>query len=222
MRPQLVGHPPMLLPGNFGYIEVYGVPDSRTFDSALVAFKDTRGLILDFRYPRLGWLTSTSYYLASRFVDTPFVSARVQLPMLTMYRGPGGRGWYEQLNSKAPFRERGAPHYFQPIVAITNEFAQSTGETIPNFLRASGRATFVGSETEGTNGGAPDFSLPGGGYMVFTHERVLNPDGSEFQGVGIVPDVYVEPTVEGVRAGRDEVLERAIQVLRTRVSAPKK
>lgn len=221
MRP-FAGLKPTILPGNLGYIEFYGVPSPRAFDSALVAFKDTRGLILDFRYPRPGWVTSDPFYLVSRFVDTPFVSIRVQLPMLTMYRGPAGRGWFEQLNIKAPFRERGAPRYTHPIVAITNGFSQSTAETLPNQLRASGRATFVGSETEGTNGGAPDFSLPGGAYMVFTHERVLNPDGSEFQGVGIVPDVYVEPTVEGVRAGRDEVLERAVEVLRTRVSAPKR
>jgi hypothetical protein len=34
------------------------------------------------------------------------------------------------------------------------------------------------------------------------------------QGIGLVPDVRVEPTLAGVRAGRDEVLERALVDLR--------
>jgi hypothetical protein len=34
--------------------------------------------------------------------------------------------------------------------------------------------------------------------------------------VGIQPDVFVEPTIEGIRAGRDEVLEKALEYLNSR------
>jgi C-terminal processing protease CtpA/Prc len=39
---------------------------------------------------------------------------------------------------------------------------------------------------------------------------VLYPDGRPTQRIGIVPDLVVTPTVEGIRAGRDEVLEAAV------------
>jgi hypothetical protein len=31
--------------------------------------------------------------------------------------------------------------------------------------------------------------------------------------VGILPDVWIEPTVKGLQQGRDEVLERAVELL---------
>jgi C-terminal processing protease CtpA/Prc len=49
---------------------------------------------------------------------------------------------------------------------------------------------------------------------VFTGDEVRHADGRRLQRIGLVPDVRVEPTVEGIRAGRDEVLERALALLR--------
>jgi carboxyl-terminal processing protease len=40
------------------------------------------------------------------------------------------------------------------------------------------------------------------------------PDGTEFVGVGVQPDVRVELTRQAIAAGRDLVVERAVQVLR--------
>jgi C-terminal processing protease CtpA/Prc len=42
---------------------------------------------------------------------------------------------------------------------------------------------------------------------------VYYPDGRETQRVGIVPDVVVTPTIKGIREGRDELLERAVQLI---------
>ena len=40
---------------------------------------------------------------------------------------------------------------------------------------------------------------------------VFYPDKKPTQRVGIVPDIEVTPTIEGIRAGRDEVLEEALR-----------
>ncbi len=37
------------------------------------------------------------------------------------------------------------------------------------------------------------------------------PDKTPTQRVGIVPDTVVAPTIEGIKAGRDEVLEEALR-----------
>jgi hypothetical protein len=44
---------------------------------------------------------------------------------------------------------------------------------------------------------------------------VRHADGRQLQRIGLVPDVKVTPTIAGIRAGKDEVLERAIQYLST-------
>ena len=41
--------------------------------------------------------------------------------------------------------------------------------------------------------------------------KLLGSDGSPFQNIGVIPDVSVEPTIEGIVAGRDEVLEKGIK-----------
>ena len=43
--------------------------------------------------------------------------------------------------------------------------------------------------------------------------RVVRHDGSRLHGVGVVPAVLVSPTIAGIRAGRDEVLEKGLEVL---------
>ncbi len=39
-------------------------------------------------------------------------------------------------------------------------------------------------------------------------------DGSQLQGIGFLPDVYVKRTLEGIRAGRDEFLEKADEIVK--------
>jgi C-terminal processing protease CtpA/Prc len=40
---------------------------------------------------------------------------------------------------------------------------------------------------------------------------VFYPDKKPTQRVGIIPDVEVRPTIQGIRSGRDEVLEAALR-----------
>ncbi|MDR2130718.1 MAG: hypothetical protein LBP56_06075 [Odoribacteraceae bacterium] len=46
--------------------------------------------------------------------------------------------------------------------------------------------------------------------------EVLNPDGSRHHRIDVIPDVLVTPTIKGLREGRDEVLERVIELVKAR------
>ena len=75
--------------------------------------------------------------------------------------------------------------------------------------------TIVGGTTAGTNGNVASFVTPGGFSVSFTGMRVTRHDGrSPHHLVGVKPDVAVEPTLEGLRTGRDEVLERGLALAR--------
>jgi len=71
----------------------------------------------------------------------------------------------------------------------------------------------VGSQTAGADGNVSNIPLPGGQRAMFSGIGVFYPDGKPTQRVGIVPDVEVHATIAGLRAGRDEVLEAAVQKL---------
>ncbi|WP_432714653.1 hypothetical protein, partial [Pedobacter sp.] len=45
----------------------------------------------------------------------------------------------------------------------------------------------------------------------FTGMRVKQHDGGQLQGIGIQPDVFVEETIQGIKEGRDEYLEKAME-----------
>ena len=67
----------------------------------------------------------------------------------------------------------------------------------------------VGSTTAGTNGNVAEFKIPGPLTLVFTGMRVLKHDSRRHHGVGIAPTRPVARTIEGVAAGRDEILDAA-------------
>jgi hypothetical protein len=53
--------------------------------------------------------------------------------------------------------------------------------------------------------------VPGGPTALISGLGVFYPDKRPTHRVGIIPDIEVKPTVAGIRAGRDEVLEEALR-----------
>jgi C-terminal processing protease CtpA/Prc len=73
----------------------------------------------------------------------------------------------------------------------------------------------VGSTTAGTNGNVAMAALPGGYSLTFTGMRVTRHDGqSAFHLIGVQPDIPVVPTIAGLKEGKDEVLDRAVEIVR--------
>ena len=101
------------------------------------------------------------------------------------------------------------PSIASPVAFLTNHRAISHSEGLLGLVRRHGLATIVGSETAGSNGNVQVLRLPGMFQVSYTGMRVIGPDGETIQGRGLKPDHRIRPTVEGLRAGRDEVLDYA-------------
>jgi C-terminal processing protease CtpA/Prc len=69
----------------------------------------------------------------------------------------------------------------------------------------------IGSQTAGADGNVSAIPLPGGHQTMISGIGVFYPDKAPTQQIGIVPDIVAMPTIAGVRAGRDEVMERAVK-----------
>jgi hypothetical protein len=61
--------------------------------------------------------------------------------------------------------------------------------------------------------GAARVYAPGWYDNVFFRDRLFLSRGTETQRIGIVPDIEIKPTVQGIRQGKDELLDRAIQLI---------
>jgi C-terminal processing protease CtpA/Prc len=98
---------------------------------------------------------------------------------------------------------------------LTNESAQSYAEGVSANLKAICNATIIGSPTAGANGGVAGFNIPGNITLCFSQLGMLLPNGKSFQRYGVQPDIFVQPTIKGIQAGKDEVLDRAIKFIQT-------
>ncbi|MBN2206475.1 MAG: peptidase S41, partial [Candidatus Aminicenantes bacterium] len=100
------------------------------------------------------------------------------------------------------------------MIFLCDGRAISYAESFLGYIEGYKLATIIGQPTAGTNGNVNTLSLPGGYTVSWTGMRVEKIDGGRHHGVGIVPDIAVERTIRGVRAGRDEFLEKALAVAR--------
>ncbi len=87
-------------------------------------------------------------------------------------------------------------------------------EALLALVRAHGLGQIVGMPTGGTIGSVNSVRLPGEYRLEWTATDMELPKGERLNGVGVEPTVLVERTLAGARAGTDEVLVRAVAVLR--------
>ena len=80
-------------------------------------------------------------------------------------------------------------------------------------LRNGCNVTAIGSNSIGANGDISHLPLPGGILMSFSGLGIYTSDGGQTQRIGLSPDVYVIKTINGIREGRDELMEAAIEHL---------
>ena len=79
-------------------------------------------------------------------------------------------------------------------------------------FKVTGRAQLIGETTAGTFSFTKFTRFDNGMMLNIASIRHTFPDGSRFEGVGIVPGVEVQPTVQDLKAGRDVVLDRALKL----------
>ncbi len=200
-----------ILPGNIGYADLdrLTVP---MVDAMFEKFKETRAIIFDVR----GYPSGTVWSIAPRLTERNSVpAARFERAVLLEPEDEGGdRGLPVTIDS---FVQRLPPtsgwRYKGQTVMLIDERTISHAEHTGLFLEAANGTKFIGSPTTGANGDVTSFVLPGGIRITFTGQGVRHADGRQLQRIGLVPSVEVRPTVAGIRAGRDEVLERAIQFI---------
>ena len=103
--------------------------------------------------------------------------------------------------------------YKGKLVVLVNELSQSQAEYTSMAFRAGDNTTIIGSTTAGADGNVSTIMLPGGLRTMISGIGVNYPNGVETQRVGIVPDIEVKPTIGGIRQGKDELLEKAIEII---------
>jgi C-terminal processing protease CtpA/Prc len=214
-RPAVVERKPepvaQLRPGIW-YVDLDRVTQAQ-LQAALPDLERASGIVFDLRgYPD----GLNPFMFFSHLLREPGTSAQWIIPVATRpdradVRWDRREGWPLQ---------PAAPYLAAPRVFITDGRAISFAESVMGIVEAYRLGEIVGGPTAGTNGNVNPLQLPGGYAVGWTGMRVLKHDGSRHHGVGIAPTVPAERTRAGVAAGRDELLERALEVVARAAARP--
>jgi len=105
-------------------------------------------------------------------------------------------------------------HYEGPLVVLVGPTTASAAEITAAAVQDLKRGKLIGRVTNGSVMAGQWFDLPDGGRMMLPTSDFVRGDGRRIEGAGVEPDIWVLPTLEDVRAGRDPALERALVELR--------
>jgi len=167
-------------------------------DSMFTRLDSTDAIIFDIRnYPN-GTIMNLVNHL---FTD----SLEIGNLLFPDIRYPGRLYWFKQgigTGTPTPYQGR--------IMILFDDRTQSQAEYTCMGLSKFPRSAKIGSMTSGADGGVITVYLPGNIQASFTIQGVYNMDFSKTQRIGIIPDYRVSPTIQGIRAGKDEVLSFAM------------
>lgn len=165
-----------------------------------------KAVIYDVRaYPKDVKLSTT---LLTHLLRTPEHADWMHVPL---YVGPFGKlagykdsGWNLQPAS---------PHFSSRALFLIGGNTISQAEAIVGYVQDDKLGTLIGSTTRGVDGNITRLMTPSGFGVIFTGMKVTHHDGvSRYQALGTPADIEIKPTLQGLRAGRDEVLEAALRV----------
>ena len=202
-NPYRTGDAFRLLNPKIGYVDLEKLTNAQV-DAMFDMFKDTDAIIMDMR----GYPQGTAWSVAPRLAEKQgTIAAHFQRNLVRPDASEDLGIMNLSFEQRIPATNK--PRYKGRTVMLIDERAISQSEHSGLFYRAANGTKFIGSPTVGANGDVTLFMAPGGIRINFSGHDVRWPDGRQLQRVGLVPDVAIQPTIAGIRAGRDEILERA-------------
>jgi C-terminal processing protease CtpA/Prc len=199
---------------DIGYVDLDRL-DAASVDDMFEMFKNTKAIVFDMR----GYPNGTAWSIAPRLTNKSVIAAKFtrldqHIPkILDENSDISNTETWTTFFQNTPVPDPLKKRYLGKTVMLINEETQSQAEHTGLFLKAANGTKFIGSQTAGANGDVTNFTIPGNLTLNFSGQTVWFPDGTQLQKTGLKPDIFVRPTIKGIRAGKDEVLERAIKYL---------
>lgn len=191
-----------LINENIGYV-FPGKYKNAKLREIIKLFANTKGIIIDMRcYPSDFMPFTFGNYIKSS--STPFVKFSIGNPAY-----PGAFKFSNAINNG----EMNHDNYKGKVVIIVNSTSQSQAEYTTMAFQSSPNVKVIGSKTAGADGDVSPIVLPGGLRTMISGIGVFYPDGKPTQRVGVRIDEVIYPTINGIKEGKDELLEKAIETL---------
>jgi carboxyl-terminal processing protease len=178
------------------YVRFDNFEDKALIDRVLAVIDKAppNGLIVDLRH-NTGGLSTETHRVLNRLLGHD------------AYIGTHRHGWWFQ-NLRT---DKEGPVYTGPLVLLIGPQSASAAEITAAAVLDNKRGLLIGRMTNGSVMESNYFPLPDGGQVQVPVNDYVRGGDVRIDGVGIAPDIWILPTLEDVRAGRDPVLDRALK-----------
>lgn len=210
-----------MLPNNIAHVKVNTMVDQgkadQMFADAYPEIQKSDALIIDLRNNG-GGSSGIGYRILAFLVDKPFKGSR----WFTREYHPTFRPWgraektfgdeaytFTEANLIAA-RGKDTKVYDKPVIVLTSPRTGSAAEDFLVAFKPLKRGLIIGEPSNGSTGQPLQISLPGGGSARICSKRDTFADGTEFVGVGVIPDILALPRVSDFTENKDAVLEKAL------------
>jgi len=195
-----------LMEDNIYYLNLSKI-EMDTITSLLPELQKAKGIVCDMR----GYPNGNHDLISHLLIEKDTTTAWMQVPQIIYpdqenITGYKHHGW--EMKPKTPYLGD------KEIVFMIDGRAINYAESYMGFIDNYNLATIIGQPTAGTNGNVNPFVLLDKFRISWTGMKVVRHDRSQQHALGILPDIYVEKTIDGVKSGRDEFFEKAIEVIK--------
>lgn len=195
-----------MIAGDLGYIFIQDMDRFQALPAIMRQMKEegAKGIIIDIRSNRGGD--------SNPFIE--MISELITEPLTVGYyiekSGPG----HEENTDPIPVRSTPSADFYLnlPIALITDRESYSASSYMAAMYKAVPGVTVVGQLTGGGGGGNNGYQLSNGWIIAVSMSDFLDAEMQSIES-GVEPDVFIENTAEGISAGRDDMLEKAIDIL---------
>jgi carboxyl-terminal processing protease len=216
-----------LEPGQLAYLRIPSIMGA-TFEKRAIElaaeFRKAPAMIVDVRNNAGG---SSPTDLIAALMDRPYRWWSEAIPLVVpffRFRASQGHEDYDLFNRSGiiwppGYQQPPKEHFPGKLALLVDGGCVSSCEDFTMPFKDTHRAEIVGETTAGSSGQPYVLDLGHDMMILIGAKRESFPDGAQFEGIGIKPDVEIRPTIEDLRQGRDTVLEAARRRLATPVSA---
>ena len=175
---------------------------------AIWEFADALGLIIDVR-GNSGGAEPLAQQFAGCFIDEPKVYAQ------HVYRTVDEPGGFTKPQNRILEPNKRRPRYRGKTVVLMGLVNMSSCEAFLLMMKQVPGCKLIGETSQGSSGNPKPTDLGNGVTVFLPSWKAMRPDGTCFEGEGIIPDISIK-TTQAELLSRDPVLDAGLKLLRKR------
>lgn len=201
---------------NIAYLKINDFENhnyKRLFDSLYVKILPSKALIIDVR-ENGGGSSGQGFYVLSHLIEKNTLSSKSKTKQnISSFRASGYTDTWLEFAPVNIYPIENKEKYLKPVIILTGVQTFSAGEDFLVAFDNSKRGIKIGQATGGSTGQPLYFDLPRGGRFRICTKRDIYPNGKEFVGIGIIPEIEIQETLKSIHDKKDIVFEKAIELL---------